>query len=199
MTNPISICNNSLSDIGLQPILSLNDGSTRANLCRDKYPSARDAVLELHPWNFATFYATLAANPTTETSSYAYTYQHTLPTDPYCLRVLEAQSDVGFEIGQHKDYGRVLWTNSENVRIKYIGRVEDTGMWNELAVKALEKMLAAELSTLSSAPGKNKQTLLQEMAGLIPAAQGRDAREGRPIVLTPNNRLLHARHRACWR
>lgn len=199
MTDPIAICNNALSDIGLQPILSFSDGSTRANLCRDKFPSARDAVLELHPWNFATFYATLAANPTTETSSYQYTYQYPLLTDPYCLRVLEAQNDVKFEIGRHKDYGRVLWSDAENIRIRYIGRVEDTGVWNELAVKALEKMLAAELSPLSSAPGLNKKALLQEMAGMIPAAQGRDAREGKPVVLTPNNRLLNARHRAVWR
>ena len=200
MTDPIQICNNSLSDIGLQPIASFADGSTRANLCRDKFPSARDAVLELHPWNFATFYATLQAQPTSETASWRHAYQYTLPTEPYCLRVLQTQYDVNFEIGRHKDYGRVLWCNESSLRIRYIGRVEDTGQWNELAVKAMEKMLAAELATLSSSPRANKDALLKEMAGMIPAAEARDAEEGKPLVLSPNWTLVNARSRRwLWR
>lgn len=195
MTDPIQITNNSLSSIGLQPIASFADGSTRSNLCRDKYPSARDAVLNLHPWNFATFYARLEVQPTTETSAYKWTYQYPLITDPYCLRVLETEQNIDFEIGRHKDYGRVLWSNNNEVRIKYIGRVEDTTAWTELAVKVLEKWLAAELAQLSSAPANNRKALMQEVAGLIPAAEARDATEGKPVVLTAPTTLIDVRGR----
>jgi hypothetical protein len=195
MTDIIQICNNALSDVGLRPITSLNDGSTIANTLRIKVPSAIRTVLELDiPWNFATFRSTLAASPSTLNTAWDWAYQYPLLTEPDCLRILELADDARYEVGAHPTEGRVCWSNAgPPLRIRFIGYIDDTSRWNELAVKALEKMLASEVAQLSSAPGRNKQTLMQELGAMIGAGESRDAREGKPRVLTPNRTLIDVR------
>ena len=198
MTDQITICNNALSDVGLQPISSLLEQSTRAAVLRDKYASALKSVLELDvPWNFATFRARLAASPAAENTAWEWAYQYPLLTVPYCLRILEVAGDAEHEVGAHVTAGRVVWsTAGPQLQIRFIGLIEDTGRWNELAVKILQKWLAAEVAQLSSAPSRNKQTLLQELSSMIPAAEARDAREGKPRRLTPNRTFLTVRGRS---
>lgn len=193
MTDPITICNNALADLGIDPILSFQDGSKRATLCARKFPSARDAVLELHPWNFATYKARLAQHP--ENSAYDWAYQYSLDLKPYCLKVLSAECDAKFIVGADYHYGRVLWSNTAGLRVTYTGRVEDTGRWQELAVKVLEKWLASEMAEALTGQSAKKTALLEEANGLVPVSRESDTREGKPVVLSPNAHLLAARFR----
>lgn len=200
MAQPVTICNNSLADIGLQPITSFEDGTTRAHLCRDKFPAARDAVLSNHPWNFATTYRTLQAMPTEIQLTTHWTYQYLLPSDPYCLHVFEAGTDSEFEIISDPVHGRLLMANAgPPLTIKFAWRKEDTAAWSPLAVKTLEKWLAADLASLSTSPKANRDTLLKEALTLMGQAQIADAREGKPIVLAGNMTLVYARSRGGWR
>ena len=196
MADQIMICNNALRDIGMTPILNFMDGTPKADACRDKFPAARDAVLALHPWNFATTRRSLMAQPAAEKVTAQWAYQFQLPNNPYCLCVFAAgpQGHTTFETGNDPVHGRLLWSNAAApLEIKFAWRVEDINVWNALAQKVLEKWLAAELAPLSTSPRANKQSLLAEAQALIPQSERADAREGTPIFAKANRTLLNAR------
>ena len=99
MATEVSICANALRRLGDDPITSLTDDTERARLCNAFYTDARDAVLRSHPWNFAITRTSLAK--LSDAPAYGFNYQYSLPTDPYCLRVLEMEySDYIFKVAK---------------------------------------------------------------------------------------------------
>ena len=55
----LALCSRALLKIGAQPIASFDEGTAEAEVAANLYPAARDALLSLHPWSFATAQATL--------------------------------------------------------------------------------------------------------------------------------------------
>ena len=53
MATAVSICNQALSLVGANSIISLDDNTTEARLCKAIYEPVRDALLEEHAWTFA--------------------------------------------------------------------------------------------------------------------------------------------------
>lgn len=87
MSSEVEICNLALSHLGdSATVASINppEGSAQAEHCQRWYPVARDAVLELHDWGFATVRATLAEL----TNNWAQ-WQHTYAQPADCLKMLE--------------------------------------------------------------------------------------------------------------
>ena len=71
MASPVDICNTALAYLGdVANVVSIDpaEGSAQAEHCARFYPLARDALLEMHDWGFATRRVALAglANPTTQ-------------------------------------------------------------------------------------------------------------------------------------
>lgn len=61
MASEVTICNTALGYLGdTAEIASLNEASTQAQLCKKFYAPARDALLEMAAWGFATTRAALA-------------------------------------------------------------------------------------------------------------------------------------------
>ena len=177
MATEVSICSNALRRLGDDPITSLTDDTERARLCNSLYAPARDAVLRSHPWNFAITRATLAQLSTTP--AYEYAYQYSLPTDPYCLRVLSMEyQDYVFKIEHLAGTGRVLLTDESTAKILYIARVSDTAQFDSLFVDALTAKLAADLSY----PVTNSTSLQLQMHKLyelkLSEARSIDGQEG---------------------
>ena len=81
MPSVVDICNNALIDLGASAISSLTEDSKAARLCNQRFDSIRDTVFRFHPWNCLVKRASLAAD--TDTPAFEYSYQYTLPTDPY--------------------------------------------------------------------------------------------------------------------
>jgi len=119
MANEIEISNLALMMLGQSSIISFYDGTDKANLCEAFYPQVRDEVLRAHPWNCARVRVQLAALGASPV--YGFTYQYQLPTDPYCLKVLDVNDDssVVWRIEQ-----RTLVTDEGEVYITYTGRVD---------------------------------------------------------------------------
>ena len=90
MPSVVDICNNALVDLGASSIVSLTEDSKAARLCNQRYDSIRDTVFRFHPWNCLINRASLAADAVAPAFEYA--FQYTLPTDPYCLRVLSLET-----------------------------------------------------------------------------------------------------------
>tara|TARA_A100001515_G_C4554218_1_gene204490 strand:+ start:553 stop:1131 length:579 start_codon:yes stop_codon:yes gene_type:complete len=177
MATEVSICSNALRILGDDPITSLTDDTERARLCNSLYEPARDAVLRSHPWNFAITRATLAQLSTTP--AYQYSYQYSLPTDPYCLRVLSMEyEDYVFKIEHLAGTGRVLLSDESTAKILYIARVSDTAQFDSLFVDTLTAKMALELSF----PVTNSVTLQAQMQKLyqlkLSEARSIDGQEG---------------------
>ena len=144
MATEVSICSNALRRLGDNPITSLTDDTERARLCNSFYADARDAVLRLHPWNFAITRTSLAQ--LSDTPSYGFAYQYSLPTNPYCLRVLAMEyEDYIFKVENYSTQGRVLLTDEGTAKILYVARITDTIQFDALFVDVLTAKLALDL------------------------------------------------------
>lgn len=145
MATEVSICSNALRRLGDDPITSLTDDTERARLCNAFYQDSRDLVLRSHPWNFAITRASLAQ--LSDTPAYGYNYMYALPTDPYCLRVLEMEyADYIFKIENDATNGRVLVTNESTAKILYIARITNPTLFDSMFVETLTSKLAADLA-----------------------------------------------------
>jgi len=177
MATEVSICSNALRKLGDDPITSLTEDTERARLCNAFYESSRDSLLRSHPWNFAITRATLAK--LSSTPAYGFAYQYALPTDPYCLRVLEMEyQDYIFKIENLATVGRVLLSDESTAKILYIGRITDTALFDSLFVDTLTAHLALKLAY----PITNSVTLQAQMQKLYQAklseARSVDGQEG---------------------
>jgi len=145
MATEVSICSNALRRLGDDPITSLTDDTERARLCNALYQDSRDLVLRSHPWNFAITRASLAQ--LSDTPAYGYNYMYALPTDPYCLRVLEMEyADFIFKIENDATNGRVLVTDESTAKILYIARITNPTLFDSMFVETLTSKLAADLA-----------------------------------------------------
>ncbi|MBT7358000.1 MAG: hypothetical protein HN812_03905 [Candidatus Marinimicrobia bacterium] len=172
MATEVSICSNALRKLGDDPITSLSDNTERARLCNAFYEPIRDSVTRAHSWNFAI--RRQALSRLTSTPAFTYAYEYTLPTDPYCLRVLSMQTnDLDFKVE-----GRKLLTNEGEAKILYIGKITSPAEFDALFTEALTARLAAELAY--SITGSNSLTSqMWEMYELkLREARGADGSEG---------------------
>ena len=186
MASTVDIANFALNNLGASNISSLDENSKAARIVNQRYEAVRDAVFRAHPWNCLIQRAQLAQE--TETPAFGYNYQYALPTDPFCLRVLEfsngtlsyPQDNITNNSGGPVFVieGRKLLTDEGTARIKYIGRVTDTQQYDASLVEALAARLAAEVcyAITGSTSMVQIQTSLYEAK--INEARFNDATEG---------------------
>jgi hypothetical protein len=177
MATEVSICSNALRKLGDDPITSLTDDTERARLCNSFYESSRDACLRAHPWNFAITRATLAQLSTTP--AYGFSYQYALPTDPYCLRVLEMEyQDYIFKIENLATEGRVLLTDESTAKILYIARITDTSLFDSLFVDLLTAKLSINLAYAITGSLKVQEQMYLLYTKILSEARSVDGQEG---------------------
>ena len=158
MASVVDICNSALNQIGASNIIALTEDSKAARLCNQRYDFVRDATFRAHPWNSLTTRVALA--PDTATPVFEFTQQFTLPTDPFCLRVL-GLSDANT---LYRVEGRKLLCNESTIQMIYIARVTDVNEYDTLLIETLAAALAADLAyplVGSSALGANMYSLYQ--------------------------------------
>lgn len=184
----VSICSNALRKLGDNPITSLSDDSDRARLCNALYEINRDATLRAYPWNFAIRRTTLAQLSTTP--AFEYSYEYTLPTNPYALRVLSLyEGDDSWKVE-----GRKLLTNDSTAAIVYIARITDTAEFDALFVEALTARLASELSWPIIRSNSAKVSFYQEFIMKINEARAIDAQEGSADILINDELTTRVRY-----
>lgn len=136
--------------IGAEPLISLEDNSKQAKLCKLFYEFDRDVLLSEEVWSFAVTRQALSQLSETNDTNYLYMYQ--LPVDPYCLVPLEI-----------KDYpnqpfiieGRVLYTDLDSVTLRYTAQITDPTQYPALFALALAYKVASDLA--NSIEGKQNR------------------------------------------
>ena len=143
MASKVQICNLALARLGAARITSLTDNTAEAKLCTLMYDDLAEEVMVEGAWSSTINRASL--NQTTNTPSYGYDYEFQLPTNPFCLRVLAVDEDIPGD-NSYRIEGDKLLYNSSTVKIKYIGRVDDTQSYDPMLKRAIVSRLAAELA-----------------------------------------------------
>ena len=136
----VSIINDALTHLGADRITSLADTSTEAAVMNQLFEGVRDSVMRAFPWNSLMNRAQLAKSTTTP--AFGYENKFALPTDPYCLRVMEMDETTSTD--QWKVEGRFLLTDAATCKIRYIGRPDDVGDLDPLLAAAISARLAAD-------------------------------------------------------
>lgn len=201
MASAVDICNLALGYLGdTANIASIDppEGSAQADHCATFYPLARDALLEMHDWGFATKRVVLAPLVGT-VSQWAYCYAapsdlvNTISvldksatddtseglgqSDPYCLtgdQLSYAYTPQPFQLESADDGTSVIYTNQPDALLRYVARVTDTTKFSPLFIRTL----AASLASMLAGP------VLKGEAGVRAAAQweviafGQDGKSG---------------------
>ena len=115
MASEVDICNIALNNLGASNITALTEDSKPGRLCNQRYEFVRDTVFRAHPWNCLIRRVELAQD--SDTPAFGFTYQYTLPADPYCLRVMRLDYlDIDFRVEGRKilcDESTInLWLNT---------------------------------------------------------------------------------------
>lgn len=153
MASEVDISNTALSHIGDEAevsSISPPDETVQARHCGRFYPIARNQLLEMHSWTFATARAQLAEVAAGAPSEWGYAYA--LPAKYLrALAVLPAGASDdarGEDFIVESDAGGsgVLYTNVEAATLRYIRLVEDTTRFTPGFVVALGRLLASYLA-----------------------------------------------------
>ena len=188
MPSVVDICNEAMDLLGAATITALTENSKEARLCNRRFETVRDAVFRAHTWNVSIQRSSLALD--TDTPAFGFAYQFSLPTDPYCLRVVSFwNSNVNNDVAAYdsnvmfKIEGRKVLSNEGTCSIIYIARVTDTEQYDPLLSSTIAHKLASE--TAYAITGSN--SLAQSMYALYQArlseARSMDALEGYPEQL----------------
>lgn len=178
MASEIDICNLALANLGDDAtVSSINppEGSQQAELCARFYPIARNALIEMHPWNFATKRDTPALIESTVSQ---WQYSYALPSD--CIQVISvlppgstddysaplpggtvraadgtlysnmpsyaAYQPQPFAVEALSSGAMVVYTNQEDAELRYVARITDTNKFPPLVVATLAWLLSSYLA-----------------------------------------------------
>lgn len=136
----VSICNKGLGWVGGNRILTLDDGTTEANLCKDNYDSIRDALLEDFDWSFAIDREKFPA--ASEAPDFGFSKKFPIPH--YALRVIEVTSG-GKDIDYRVEANHIL-ADEDAIEVVFIRQITDPNKLSPLFREALAARLAADFA-----------------------------------------------------
>lgn len=167
MASSVDICNLALAHLGDEATVSSilpPEGSAQAEHCARFYPIARDVLLEMHDWRFASRREVLA-EVTNTLDSWAYAYA--LPNGclaPRAVLMPESTDDTDTQdfIVETDDVGNlVLYTNVETATLRYTVLVTDTTKFTPLFINVISWLLASYLAGPVTKDPKVKQVMYQ--------------------------------------
>jgi hypothetical protein len=195
MTSTVDIANYALNTLGASNITALDENSKPARIVNQRYESVRDSVFRSHPWNCLIRRAELAKETTPP--SYGYASQFALPTDPYCLRVLEfsngTQTFPFDNMRSNSDRpafiieGRKLLTDEGIAKIKYVARITDPQQYDAGLIEVLAARLAYEISYAITGSTTMRQLTAGDYDRKLKEATFQDATEGAPERIEAND------------
>jgi hypothetical protein len=172
VSSQVSVINQALSLIGADPIMDINENSKPAKFAKILWDDTRDALQRLHPWKCCLKRQSLALMNTAPISGWS--YQYTLPTNPYCLRVLQMEeAEYTYTVE-----GRALMTDETEAKILYIGRVEDVVLWDALLRKLMSYKLSADLAYPIAASATLAKVREEAFVEALKEARSIDGMEG---------------------
>jgi len=188
MTSTVDIANYALNTLGASNISSFDENSKVGRLVNQRFDAVRDSVFRAHPWNCLIRRTELAQD--SDAPTYGYAHQYTLPTNPYCLRVLEFSNgsstypyDNMRSNGNREPYiieGRKILTDEGTAKIKYVARITDPQEYDATLVETLAARLASEICYAVTGSASMIQVTTAFYEAKLKEARFIDATEGAP-------------------
>ncbi len=148
MADQTEVVNRALIKLGASQIVSIDDDSKQARTAKSLWDVSRDAEMAAHPWTFAKARVSLPALADAPAFGWARAFQ--LPADflrmvevgeNYVLYLSTTEQGALFELE-----GRtILCDEGSPLRIRYIKRITEVGLWPALFCEALACRLAFEM------------------------------------------------------
>lgn len=152
MASEVDICNLALARLGDNATVASIDppeGSAQAEHCAQFFAVARDSLLEMHPWKFATRRVLLAK---LTVPSWDWSHAYAEPTEALKLLAVlpaSASSDADtqeYEAETDANGTAIILTNQDDASLRFVARVTDTTKFSPLFVDALAWLLASYLA-----------------------------------------------------
>lgn len=186
MASEVDICNLALARLGDNATVASIDppeGSAQAEHCARFYAVARDSLLEMFPWKFATR-RVLLAKLTVPSWDWAFAYAQPA-TALRLLSVLpmDAKSDDDtqpYEAESDASGANIILTNQEDACLRFVARVTDTTKFPPLFIDALAWLLASYLAgpvLKGDAGAKMAQACYQSFMFVLGQARVSDANQ----------------------
>jgi hypothetical protein len=163
-----SIANEALGEIGKGLIVSLTENSEPARLINAWFDDSLDEETARYDWTFATYRAELP--PLAETPAFGWAYKFQLPSNPYCLRVIEEVDGNDYRIE-----GREILADTNRLRIRYIGRVTDLNRLSPNFVRAFSLRIASKLAVPLVGSRELRETIDGKYREAVASAESMDA------------------------
>lgn len=152
MASEVDVCNLALARLGDNATVASIDppeGSAQAEHCARFYAIARDSLLEMHAWKFATRRVQLA-KLTVPSWDWSFAYAEPAGTLKL-LGVLSATASNDdetqpYEVESDTNGTAIILTNQEDASLRFVARVTDTTKFSPLFVDALAWLLASYLA-----------------------------------------------------
>lgn len=152
MASEVDICNLALARLGDNATVASIDppeGSAQAEHCARFYAIARDSLLEMHAWKFATRRVQLAQ---LSAESWNWSFAYAGPNDSLKLLAVlpvSADSDADtqeYETETDSSGNPIILTNQEAASLRYVANVTDTTVFSPLFVDSLAWLMASYLA-----------------------------------------------------
>jgi hypothetical protein len=180
-TDAVEIANSALAKIGAATILSLDDDTKEARLCKIRLTPIRRIVLRMHPWNCAIGRVLLA--PLVETPAFGLTKVFQQPSD--CLRIIDITPlDVFYRIE-----GRKILCNESSLELRYLKDETDWTKFDELLGEAIACYLAWDIGFPLTQSNTVVERVWKQFETIKRQAKSVDAQEERDYELTADTFL----------
>lgn len=193
MASKVSIANRALAKLGEDRILLLTDDNKRARTLNQMFDEVLDSELRRYRWKFTITRDSLPALATAP--AWGYDYQYPLPADYLALvqvNDIYVRAGTGVALWQ-VEAGHVLTNIEAPLKIRYVKRVTNPGLFDPMFAEALACKLAMEAcETLTQSETKFSRMAEMYKASMIDA-QRQDAIENPPDEL-PQGSWLDARN-----
>jgi len=178
MASEVETINSALNMLGATNIIARTEDTKSARVTNQRFDAVRDAVFRAHPWNCLVTRAAVAAD--TDAPAFDWSYQFTLPTDPYCLRVMRLDYlDIEFRVE-----GRKILSDEASINLVYLARVTDPNQWDSLLNEAIAARLASEVAFALVQSTSLTANLFALYESKLSEARFTDATEGTPGAVT---------------
>ena len=179
----VQIINLALGKLRAGTINSLEEKSVPAETATLYWPLALDAVLSMHPWNFAAKTVALALVGPSDRQDWVYKYSQ--PSDCVVVRKI-ITADRNAALIEFIVQSGHIYTDTEQVQIEYTARPAEPGLIPAYFVEALTWQLAVQMADALSGDLTRRQQCATMYENTLSAARRVDAGEGaREAVIDP--------------
>jgi hypothetical protein len=181
MSNAVEVANSALSKIGASTIVSLDDDTKEARLCKLRIDPIRRIVLRMHPWNCAIDRVLLA--PLVDVPAFGLTKTFQFPSD--CLRLVEISPKEVF----YRIEGRRILCDESSLELRYVKDEADWMKLDELVSEAIACYLAWDIGFPIVQSNTVVERVWKQFETIKRQAKSIDAQEERDYELTADTFL----------